>query len=156
MDEKVRAVRNAPTPTNVSQLKSFLGMITYNYKFLPNLASCVAPLYKLLEKNVQWEWTSLQNVAFQKAKESLTSASVLAHYNPQKELVFECDASPLGLGAVSSYPEETGLRPIAYASHTLTTAERNFSQLEREGLAIVWAVKKFHQFSVWEIIRDLL
>ena len=145
-DEKVRAVRKAPTPTNVSQLKSFLGMITYYSKFLPNLASRVAPLYKLLEKNVQWKWTSLQNKAFTEAKESLTSASVLAHYNPQKELVLECDASPLGLGAVLSHPEETGLRPIAYASRTLSSAERNYSQLEREGLAIVWAVKKFHQF----------
>ena len=77
---------------------------------------------------------------FREAKESLTSASILAHYNTQKELVLECDASPLGLGAVLSHPEETGLRPIAYASCTLSTAECNYSQLEHEGLSIVWAV----------------
>ena len=146
-DEKVQAVKEAPAPQNVGQLRSFLGMISYYNKFLPNLASQLAPLHKLLEKNRKWEWTTAQEEAFQTAKSNLTSECLLVHYDPLKELVLECDASPYGLGAVLSHPGSGGqLQPIAYASRSLAAAERNYSQLEREGLAIVWGVKKFHQY----------
>ena len=74
--EKVKAIHNAPPPCNVSQLKSFLGLLNYYCKFLPDLSSKLAPLYQC--------WSSSQQEAFQKAKESLTSDSLLVHYDPIK------------------------------------------------------------------------
>lgn len=82
LPEKVRAIQQAPTPTNVTELKSYLGLISYYGKFLPNLSTHLAPLYKLLNKKVLWDWSSEQERAFQKSKEMLTSESLLTHYNP--------------------------------------------------------------------------
>ena len=101
--EKVQAIVQAPQPTNVTQLKSFLGMINYYGKFLPNLSTRLAPLYKLLQKQSRWRWGLEQEEAFGKAKNLLTSSSVLVHYDPTKPLVLACDASPYGLGAVLSH-----------------------------------------------------
>ena len=114
-------IREAPRPENVSQLKSFLGLVTYYTKFLKNLSSLVAPLNSLLGKNVQWKWSTEQEDAFNQVKAALTSSDVLIHYDPEKEI-------------------------ITFASRSLSPAEKNYSQLDREGLAIVFGVKRFHQY----------
>lgn len=98
--EKVQAIVQAPQHTNVTQLKSFLGMLNYYGKFLPNLSTCLAPLYKLLQKQSHWKWEHEQKKAFRKAKDLLTSSSMLIHYDPTKPFVLVCDASPYGLGAI--------------------------------------------------------
>lgn len=137
----------APTPENVSQLRSFLGLINYYGRFLPNLSSLLAPLYLLLQKKTKWQWTETQEKAFQECKTLLTSAPLLMHYDPARELLLSCNAFPYGLGAVLSHVMEDGTeRPIAFASRSLAAAERNYAQLEREALAIVFGVKKFHSY----------
>ena len=147
VEEKVRAVTDAPSPKNASELKSYLGMINYYQKYLPNLATTLAPLHELLRKGTHWRWGTKQQEAFDKSKELLKSAELLVHYDSSKELLLACDASPYGVGEVLSHKFEDGSeRPIAYASRTLTTAERNYGQLDKEGLAIVFEVKKFHQY----------
>lgn len=146
-NEKVRAIVKAPAPKDVTQLRSFLGLVNYYAKFLPSLSSVLAPLNQLLQKSQEWMWGLAQAKAFQTAKEALTSATVLTHYNPDLDLVLECDASPYGVGAVLSHKWEDGsTRPIAFASRSLNPAERNYAHLDKEGLAIVFGVKKFHQF----------
>lgn len=146
-EEKRRAITNAPPPEDVTQLKAFLGLVNYYSKFLPNLAGILAPLYKLLGKQQRWYWGKDQEEAFKKAKSLLVSDIVLAHFDPTKKLILSCDASPYGIGAVLSHEDEDGSdRPIAYASRSLAVAEKNYAQIEKEGLAIVWGVKKFHQF----------
>ena len=146
-DEKVRAIKEAPRPTNVTELRAFLGIINYYGKFLANLSSKLAPLHELLQKRSQWHWTDRQDKAFQAAKDALQSDSLLVHYDGSKPLVLACDASPRGLGAVLSHIMPDGSeRPVAYASRTLSAAERNYSQLEKEGLAVVYGVKKFHKY----------
>ena len=78
-DEKVAAIRDAPTPKNTTQLRSFLGIINYYSKFLPNLATKLTPLYNLLCKNTKWKWTPKHEAAFQLAKEALQTDAVLVH-----------------------------------------------------------------------------
>ena len=146
-DEKVRAAADAPIPQNISQLRSFLGLLNYNAKFLPNISSILAPLYTLLGGSANWVWGRAQDMAFRKAKGLLVSTRVLVHFDPDRELIVSADASPFGIGAVLSHKFEDGLeKPIYYASRSLSAAEKGYSQLDKEGLAIVFAVKKFHQF----------
>ena len=85
--------------------------------------------------------------AFQQSKYLLNSSNLLIHYDPEKPMVIACDASPYGLGAVLSHimPDKSG-RPIMFTSRTLTNAERNYSQIEKEVLAIIFAIKKFSIF----------
>ena len=145
--DKINAVMNAPNPTGVSQLRSFLGLVNYYHRFLPNLATELHPLNELLEKNHKWEWNSACKKAFEKAKSLITTDEVLTHYDPSLRVKLACDASPYGLGAVMSHVMPNGSeRPIAYASRTLTTAERNYSQIDKEALALVWGVKKFNLY----------
>lgn len=144
---KVKAVVEAPSPQNVSQLRSFLGLLTYYAKFVPNLANMLKPLHELLNKTKQWKWTDRCEEAFKKVKTALAQSEALTHFNPNLPLQLACDASPYGVGAVVSHIMPSGEeRPIAFASRTLSKAESNYAQIEREALAIVFGVKKFHQF----------
>ena len=145
--EKVGAICDAPAPSNVSQLQSFLGLLNYYGKFLPNLPSILAPLHRLLQKKATWIWGPEQNKAFQEAKTLLTSPRLLVHFNPERELLLTCDASPYGVGEVLFHRMEDGTeRPVAFASRFLAPAEKKYSQLDKEGLAVVYGVKKFHQY----------
>lgn len=121
--------------------------MNYYGKFLPDLSNLLAPLYRLLHKDTKWSWGADQEQAFREVKQLLTSECLLVHFDPNKELLIACDASPYGLGAVLSHrgPDREE-QPIAFASRSLNPAEKNYSQLEKEGLAIVFAIKKFHQF----------
>ena len=146
-DEKIIAIKNAPVPKNVSQLKSFLGLINYYSTFLPNLSHALSPLYRLLQQTTPWSWEPEQQKCFEKAQAMLTSNIVLVHFDPEQEQILACDASPYGIGAVLSHRMSDGLdKPIAFASRSLAPAERKYSQIEKEGLAIVFGVKKFHQY----------
>ena len=91
-------------------------------------------------------WGNEQQSAFEEAKRHLCSPSVLAHYDPEKPLILSADASPYGIGAVLSHQIDGEEKPIAFVSRTLTSSEKRYSQLDREGLAIVYAVKYFHQY----------
>jgi hypothetical protein len=96
---------------------------------------------------MKWSWGAEQQKSFDEVNKLLTSYCLLVHYDPNKELILVCDASPYGVGAVLSHRDEIGQEhPIAFASHTLGTAEKNYSQLEKEGIAIIFGVKRFHQF----------
>ena len=90
---KVKAIKPVPTPSNVSELKAYLGILTYYSKFLPNLSTVLAPLYELLKKHKKWTWQAAQAEAFQKSKDMLTSSIVLTHFNPDLPLTLACDAS---------------------------------------------------------------
>ena len=143
---KIKAIVDAPQPTKVSELKSFLGLISYYAKFLPNLADLLAPLYKLLRKNQRWHWSTEQDKAYKDAKHLLTTSEVLTHFDGSKPLCIACDASPYGVGAVLSHVDGDKEQPIAYASRSLSAAERKYSQLDKEALAIVFGITRFHQF----------
>ena len=145
-EEKVSAIRSAPEPQNVSQLRSWLGLINYYGKFLSNLASVLAPLYRLLRQDVPWTWSESEKCAFQTAKDKLLEPAVLAHFDPALPVVLACDASPVGIGCVLSQVHSDGERPVAFYSRSLNSTEARYSQTDREGLAVVSGVKKFNYF----------
>ena len=102
-------------------------MSNYYQKFLPNLSSMLAPLNELLRKETRWHWGKEQMQAFQKSKEFPKSSRLPVHFDSQKELTLACDASQYG--AVLSHQMDDGSEhPIAYASRTLSNAERNYDQ----------------------------
>ncbi|KAL4008501.1 hypothetical protein ACER0C_002353 [Sarotherodon galilaeus] len=150
--DKVEAVLKAPEPKNVSQLCSFLGLVNYYHKFLPNLSTVLHPLNSLLQQNVKWKWTKKKKKknceeAFNGAKQLITSQEILTHFDSNLPLRLACDASPYGIGAVLSHKMPDGSeRPVAFASRSLNAAERNYAQIDREALSLVWGVKKFNQY----------
>ena len=147
LPSKIEAITQAPTPRNVQEFRSFLGLLNYYGKFISNLATLLHPLNSLLQLNKQWIWTSKCDQAFQSAKEALASSSVLVHYNPTLPISLAGDASAYGIGAVISHTLPDGTeKPIAFASRSLSSSERNYAQLEREALSLTFGVKKFHQY----------
>nr|XP_061834657.1 uncharacterized protein K02A2.6-like [Nerophis lumbriciformis] len=145
--DKVEAIVNAPQPTDQTQLKSFLGMLNYYHRFLPNISTILEPLHELLRKGNAWKWTTNQSRAFEATKKCLQSDKLLIHFDDGKPLYLACDASPYGVGAVLSHRFTDGSeKPIGYMSRSLTVAERGYSQLEKEALAIMFGLKKFHQY----------
>ena len=146
-DEKTKAIQEAATPCNVSELRSYIGLLNYYHKFLPNLSTLLAPLYELLNKNIPWKWGNEQKEAFDKSKDLLRSSSLLVHYNPSLPIVVTSDASPVGIGSVLSHIMPDGTeKPIMFSSRTLNSAERNYSQVEKEGLGVIFGVKQFHKY----------
>lgn len=145
-ENKLDTIMEAPAPRNVQELRSFLGLITYYRSFLPNMSSLLAPLYRLLQKDSKWLWAAEEKAAFVAVKNTLINSNLLVHFDPTKELVLECDASPEGIGAVLSHVIDGIERSIAFRSRTLTKTEKNYSQLEREALALVFAVVKFRDY----------
>ena len=144
--DKIQDLLKAPIPTNVPELRSYLGLMNYYHRFLKNLSSVLAPLYELLPAK-EWRWTPKQQSAFDDSKAMLLSGLVRVHYDPKLPIVVTCDASPYGVGAVLSHKMSDGTdRPVAFASRTLSPAEKNYSQLDREALAVVFGVTRFHKF----------
>ena len=140
--DKVSDIKNMPTPTDGEQVRRLLGCTNYLAKFLPNLSAISEPLRRLMQKDVEFEWGSAQQQAFERIKEVATAERSLAYYEVNKPVVVQCDASTLGLGATLM---QDG-RPVAYASRYLTKCEQNYAPIELECLAIVFACRKFDQF----------
>lgn len=145
--DKIKPIVTMPHPTTVTELKSFLGMVNFYGRFINNLSSHLNPLYILLRKGKHWYWGAEQNSAFEQVKRLLSEACALAHFDMALETVVTVDASAGGLGAVLAQRGPAGgEHVVAYASRTLTQAEKHYSQIHKEALAIVFAVDKFHQY----------
>ncbi|CAH8568978.1 unnamed protein product [Schistosoma guineensis] len=144
--ENIEAVNTMPRPRDVTTLRSFLGLVSHYGTFLPDLHRLRAPLNNLLQKNSRWNWSADCQASFEKIKQLLTSDLLLTHYDPSLPIVVASDASNYGVGAVIShiFPDGSG-KAISHAARSLTTTERNYSQIEKEALSIIFAVKKFHK-----------
>lgn len=145
--DKVEAIKAFPAPKCQKDIHSFLGMINYLTRFIPNLASETAKLRKLLRKDIPWRWTEEENQVFEKLKEMLTSNLVVAHYDQSLPTSLIVDASPEGIGAILTQEQVDGtLKPVYYASRALTKQEKKYCQTEREALAVVWGCERFHLY----------
>ena len=145
--EKIDAVIQAPRPQNVTQVRSFLGLVNYYNHFLPNFSTVVQPLNNLLQRDHKWEWTRACEDAFEKSKELVASDQVLAHYDPDLPIKKANEAFPYGIGIVLSHVVKNRTeRPIAFRSRSLTKTEQKYSQIDKEALALIWGIKKFHHY----------
>ena len=117
-------------------------------KFLPsNFSTFAEPLYRLVQSGVAWTWSKQENNAFTKLKSLLSADTVLAHFDAFVPIGIACDASNVGIGATlfHRYPDGSE-RPIANVSKTLSKSQRNYSQIQKEALAIIFALKKIYLF----------
>ena len=134
-------------PENPTELKSFLGLVNYYRRFIPDMATRGHPLNHLLAENIQWEWTKQCQEAYLKLKSILQSAPLLVHCDSNKPVRLAVDVLNYRLGAVLPHISENGEeKPITFASCTLSSTEQDYSRIEKEALAIIFGVKKFHQY----------
>ena len=139
----------------MNELRSFIGLLNYYSRFILNLAALLHALHAQLLRTKKWKWTKECADVFRNAKKQLSSAPVLAHYDLQLPLQLARDASSYGVGAVLShrYPDGNE-RPVAYASRTLLLNERNYAQIEKEVLVLIFRIQKFHQFTYDTLFTD--
>lgn len=144
---KVDAIKSFPEPTCRKEISSFLGMITYLARFVPGLSAETEVLRKLLRKDTPWSWGKDEKNAFIRLKNLISSDMVVAHFDTSLETSIIVDAGPVGLGAILVQKQKDGtLRPVHFASRTLTDVERRYSQTEREALAVIFGCERFHLY----------
>lgn len=145
--DKVKAISEMPPPKDLKQIESFLGMVQYYAKFVPQLSALASPLNQLRKNGVEFSWGAQQQRAFEMIKSRLLQTDRLTHYDPEIPVILATDASDYGLGAVLYHRYNDGdERAIAFASRSLTPAEKNYAQIEKEGLGIIFGVDKFNQY----------
>ncbi|XP_046974304.1 uncharacterized protein K02A2.6-like [Vanessa cardui] len=144
---KVKEIREKPAPTNKETLRAFLGLYNFYEKFLPDKATLLEPLYRLLDSKRPWNWGEPEQIAFDTAKNLLSSELTLVGYELDRELLLICDSSDYGLGANIAHVMDDGSeRPIMMASRTLQKHERCYGQIDKEALAIIFGLSKFHEY----------
>ena len=144
--QKISAIVNMKTPSNITELRRLLGMANQLGKFSPNIAKITQPLRSLLNKNCSWHWDLPQEESFSQLKSELTRPVILTHYDPSAEAKVSADASSFGLGAVLLQKNANMWKPVAYASRAMSETERRYAQIEKEALAAVWACDKFYDY----------
>jgi hypothetical protein len=155
--KKISSVVNFPTPKNQTAIKSFLGLAGYYRKFIDKFSALAKPLTELLKKDVPWKWTEKEQASFEVLKSKLTTSPVLQYPDFGKPFLLTTDASGYAIGAVLSQGKVGQDLPIAYASRTLNDAELNYSTVEKELLAIVWACKQFRPYLIgrrFQVLTD--
>ena len=138
-------------------MRSFLGLVNFSARFIPDLATTSEPLRQLTSKGVVFQWTKVHENAFNKLKSQLANAESLAYFDKDAKTKIIADASPIGLGAVLIQEQDGEERVVSYASRSLTSVERRYSQTEKEAVGLVWACERFHVYlygSKFELITD--
>ena len=149
----------APVPANVYEVRSFLGMANYNSKYIAKYATVSAPLRELTKKSTHFQWTADHQHAFDKLKNVLITAPVMAYFDTNKETIITMDASPVGISAIHAQKGlgSNGCCVVSYATRALSPVEKRYSQTEKEALSIVWAVEHVHVFlygKAFKLITD--
>lgn len=139
--EKTRAITQMPAPHDFATLRAYLGAINFYGKFITKINEQRHPLNQLLRKDAKLSWTPQCQEYFENFKKILLSGLLLMHYKPQLDMIVADDASNTGIDACILHRLADGsVKAIQHASRTLTSAEKNYSQIEKEGLALIFAV----------------
>ncbi|KAK7909818.1 hypothetical protein WMY93_014502 [Mugilogobius chulae] len=143
-DSHVAAILNAPPPSDPATLRSFLGLSAWYSKFVPNYATVVEPMRALLRKDCAFHWNKTAQTAFDQVKQLIVQSTALVLFDPNKPTIVSTDASDYGIGAVLTQLDSSGEeQTVAFASRSLSDAERKYSIVEKEALACVWAAEKW-------------
>ena len=145
-EEKIAPIRDARSPKDASEVRSFMGLVQYSTKFMPDLASIARPIQDLTRKKVPFVWGAEQQKAFQDLKGLITQAETLAYYQVGCRTSIVANGLPVGLGAVLTQQQGGVWRVISYASRSLTDVESRYSQTEKEALALVWVCERFRMY----------
>ena len=140
--KKIAAVKRMNLPQDVEMMRSFLGLVNYLNRFSPCLAELSEPLREICRQDAEFELNESVHVAFSRTKEEISKNVTLPYFNPKSATTLQTDASKKGLGAVILQDS----RPVMFASWALTGVEKNYQNLERECLAMIWGMEKFHYF----------
>ena len=133
-ENKIKSILEMPKPEDEKDVQRLLGLIHYVGKFIPNLSELTATSRELLVKDKPWQWGKSQNQSFERIEELLVSKKCLAYYDVQKPVKIQVDAS------------KSGIRPIAYASKSLTATQQRYTPIEKEMLAAVFGCQRFYQY----------
>ena len=145
-EDKLKAITEFPPPHDAKSLQRFLGMVGFYRQFIPHCAEITRPLNEPLRKGVKWHWTNAQQNAFLQLSKAIADTASLKLPDLNRPFVLQTDASGYGLGAVLLQEFDGVLRPVAFASHTLTPAQRNYNVCELECLAIIFPLQKFNMY----------
>ena len=140
--DKVVHIRDCKYPENRDELISFLGLINYYSRYLPNLSTILEPLNRLRVKSVEWRFGEAEKAAMDTVKQRLIERPLLSLYDQKCDVILDCDASSYAVGAVLSIIKDGKECPVEFVSKTLSPAERRYAQIDREAYAIIWAVKR--------------
>ena len=145
-DDKLESIRSLERPTNVTEVRSFIGMCSFYRKFIQNFSKIAEPLTKLTRKHSSFEWNLECQHAFDELKSKLGSAEILAFPDLTKDYILYTDASDSCIGAVLAQNFDEGERPIQYLSHQLSNTQKRWPIIQKEAFAIVYAIQKFEHF----------
>ena len=145
---KIDAILSLPSPQSRKSLQRFLGMVGYYRRFCQNFSSIVSPLTDLTSNKVPFLWQPVHQQAFEAAKRLLISVPVLKAPDFSKPFVIQVDACDRGVGGVLMQEHESRLHPVAFMSHKLKKHQENYSTVEKECLAIIMAIEKFHVYII--------
>ena len=134
-EEKVAAIRDVRPSKDASEVPSFMGLVQYSAKFMPDVAYIAKPMQELTRKGITFKWGEEQQTAFQELKCLITQAETLGYFRVDCRTRIVADVSPLGLGAVLAQEQGGIWRAVSYASRSLTDVEKCYSQMEKEALA---------------------
>ena len=143
---KAEALKQMDPPKNVSEVPSLLGIAQYSARFIPNFAEMTRPLRKLTHQGVKWCWSSTEQAAFDKLKDTLSSDTVLGYYEAGLETRFLVDSGPNGLGLVLLQRKPEGWNAVKCVSRRLTEVEKRYPQIDRESLAIRWSCERCYLY----------
>ncbi|KAL5503369.1 hypothetical protein EMCRGX_G010306 [Ephydatia muelleri] len=145
--EKIKAITSYPVPSDIKELRQFLGLSNYYRRFIEHYSDITEPLHKLTRKSgSSYQWTEQCDSAFRVLKQRLTTPPILAYPNFSNPFVLATDASGIALGGILSQTTDGKEQVIAYWSRQMNNAERRYSTIEREALAVVAAVKEFYPY----------
>ncbi|XP_012530378.1 uncharacterized protein K02A2.6-like [Monomorium pharaonis] len=152
--EATSAIVNMPKPTSVSEVQTFLRMVNHYGKFIPHLHQIKQPLEDLTtSKNQTWSWNRTYDLAIEQIKKVMLSPLLLEHFDPSKTLIVAADACATGIGAVLLQRDSQGHeRAVYHMAQSLTDAQRNYSQLKKEALALVTAIERFHKYGPLDVL----
>lgn len=142
--KRISAIDNFPTPRNIRELRSFLGLVNYERRFCENYSALTIPLLKLLKKNVKWVWGSTENNAFNEIKRAFAKDIMVMHPDFSKRFFISCDSSHYAVGGCLFQTSEIDERKVvAYTSITLKSSQLSYTTTEKEMFSIVHCLRQW-------------